>query len=90
MSNAKLILIALLVSSLVFVQGCGGSDEGSSETPSDSVSSQEDGTLRDAAQDILDPVQPPSGAQGLINEAQSVTDQANERADELQEMMGDM
>ncbi len=79
--------------------GCGGSGEeaaappdtaSSPEIASDTLSSTGDGTLRSAAEDILQTQQPVSGAQALINDAHSAADQANQRTEELERLMGDM
>lgn len=95
-----LILTAMAALFSLGVAGCGsdgGKEEAeatedgtSSEATAGPDSSQTESTLRDAAQEILTPRQPPSGAAALVHEAQSAADQANQRAEELQRMMEGM
>lgn len=84
---------------VIAMTGCGGNEgDGSSppdslpsdETAADTLTSSDDGTLREAAEDILETPRASSGAMNLIDEAHSAADQANQRTQELQEMMGDM
>ncbi|OPL19396.1 MAG: hypothetical protein AVO35_10955 [Candidatus Aegiribacteria sp. MLS_C] len=95
--------IVLILAVLAFIAsgaaGCGSGsgeeaeapeDGASSEVTAEGDSSQDESTLRDAAQEILTPRQPPSGAAALVHEAQSATDQANQRTEELQRMMEGM
>jgi hypothetical protein len=88
------LFLAVVILSLICLPGCGGSNDsdgaGNDELEPDSSEISSSGTLRDAANEILQPQQPISGAQNLINEAESAADQANERTETLQEMMGDM
>lgn len=96
--RTKAMLFALIILGIA-VAGCGG-DEGTEPAPPDSLSSAEasadtsasavDGTVRSAAQDILETPRASSGAMNLVDEAHSAADQANQRTQELQEMMGDM
>jgi hypothetical protein len=96
--SAKKIFVSGILLVLAFT-GCGGGGEdtevqadttSASDEGADSVSSTGGGTLRSAAEDILETQQAPSGASALIEEAHSAADQANQRTQELQELMGDM
>jgi hypothetical protein len=83
--------------------GCGGGSE-EAEAPPDTTSSLEavsdtlssagedsgNGTLRSAAEDILQPQHDPFGAHALIEDAHSAADQANQHNEELQRMIGDI
>ncbi|MBN2587855.1 MAG: hypothetical protein JXA64_07005 [Candidatus Fermentibacteraceae bacterium] len=93
-----IVLLAGALFCLAFT-GCGGGSEeaeappdtsSSPEATPDTLSSTGDGTLRSAAEDILQVQQPLSGAQSLINEAHSAADQANQHNEELQQMIGDI
>ncbi|MFO8183326.1 MAG: hypothetical protein R6U39_04060 [Candidatus Aegiribacteria sp.] len=68
--------------------GCGAGD-GTEPLP-DSTSSENGGTLRSSAEEILQPREAPSGARSLIDDSHSAAEQANARTEALEEMMGDM
>lgn len=83
--------IAVLIAGAVLLSagaGCGTGDE--AEPLPDSTSSENGGTLRSAAEEILQPRQAPSGARNLMDASQSAAEQANARTEALEEMMGDM
>ncbi len=78
------IVTAILLISLCLSLSCGGSSE--TETVSNSIlpdSAQTQAIEHTSPQDAI------TGAYNLIDEAQSVTDQANARTDELEQLMGD-
>ena len=92
------ILLAVAALLIFTIAGCGGGEEeeiapadstAAGESP-DSIAREGESTLRSAAQEILDTPQTPSGAAALVNEAQSAADQANQRTEELQQMMEGM
>jgi len=69
---------------LVLIAACGSSSE--ADTSSEPELPDSTGIV-----EIVNsiPQDAPSGAYNLINEAQSVTDQANDRTEELEQLMGD-
>lgn len=82
--------ISAFVSALILVLWCGCGEEPGQDAAADTTQAAQEGTLREAAEEIMQPRQPPSGASALIEEAGSVVEQADQRTDALEEMMGDM
>ena len=76
------ILLLAMIALLYLTSACGNDSEAetSTELP-DSTGALE--TVNSISQE------PPSGAYNIINEAQSVTDQANDRTEQLEQLMGD-
>ena len=84
MRYTLLISISVLGLSL----SCGGEPE--TEILPDSTATTQQDTVQIQEVHHTSPQDAITGAYNLIDEAQSVTDQANERTEELQQMMGDM
>lgn len=81
-----ILLIAVAILSLS--AACGG--EPDAEITADSTTSTQPDTTQIQEMQHTSPQDAITGAYNLIDEAQSATDQVNERTEELEKMMGDM
>lgn len=83
----KMILLITIIS-LSLSMACGGESE--TEVSSDSTLSAQPDSLEIQAVHHTSPQDAITGAYNLIDDARSVTDEANARTEELEQLMGDM
>jgi hypothetical protein len=82
----KYVLIAIVIL-LILSAACGGEPE--TEISPDSTASTPPDSLETQAVQHTNPQDAITGAYNLIDDARSVTDEANARVEELEQLMGD-
>ena len=83
----KTVLLLTIISLILFA-ACGGESE--TEVSSDSTASSQPDSVEIQAVHHTSPQDAITGAYNLIDEARSVTDEADARTEELEQLMGDM
>ncbi len=80
-------IFSVIIILLILSAACGG--EAETEVPPDSTASAPPDSVEIQAEHHTSPQDAISGAYNLIEEAQTVTDEANARIEELEQLMGD-
>ncbi|NOQ23479.1 MAG: hypothetical protein GQ565_12650 [Candidatus Aegiribacteria sp.] len=84
------IILLISIVFLSFSAACGGESSSGNDTPPDSVASAQPDSVEVQAEHHTSPQDAITGAYNLIDEARSVTEEANDRTEELEQLMGDI
>ncbi|MCK5117048.1 MAG: hypothetical protein KAR44_10640 [Candidatus Aegiribacteria sp.] len=80
-------ILTIIIVSIILSAACGGEPE--TEVPPDGAASAPQDSVEIQPEHFTSPQDAISGAYNLIEDARSVTDEANARIEELEQLMGD-